>query len=219
MITAYFVGFAINGLFSTVPDKLGRKRTTFLVMIMSCIAQTIMLLVPVFAVRTLMFFIMGLSQVKVGVSYVWFSECVGFPYKSTAFTIINIFDGLTLAIQCIYFLYISRNWFWLPFFFTLLSYAATMTILICPESPRWHLVNGRRIEGIKALNRIAEMNETDERISEETIFVEDPTNFDVTVNPKTGHTRYGYSFTGKEDVLAEIDELLVEDDLDFIQEL
>ena len=63
------------------------------------------------------------------------------------------------------------------------------------------------------------MNETDERISEETIFVEDPTNFDVTVNPKTGHARYGYSFSGTEGVLAEIDELLVEDDLDFIQEL
>jgi len=88
----------MNGLFSTAPDNLGRRKTTFLVMIMSCIAQTVMLLVPMFSVRTLMFFVMGLSQIKVGVSYVWFSECVGFPYKSTAFTIINIFDGMTMAI-------------------------------------------------------------------------------------------------------------------------
>ena len=42
--------------------------------------------------------------------------------------------------------------------------------------------------GIEALNLIAEINGKHERhkIPEEAIFVEDPTNYDVTVNPKTG---------------------------------
>ena len=126
-----------------MPDKWGRKKSTFVAMIISCLAQTFMLLSHNYFVRTAMFFVMGLSQIKVGISYVWFSECVGYPYKSTAFTIINIFDGMTLAVQSIYFLFISRNWFWLPLFFCGLSYVATVTITICPESPRWHLVNGR----------------------------------------------------------------------------
>ena len=111
-----------------------------------------------FYVRTAMFFLMGLSQLKVGVSYVWLSECVGFQYKSTAFTLINMFDGMTMANVCLYYMFISLDWFWLCLFFCLLSYVATLTILICPESPRWHLVNGRKREAIEAFNRIAEMN-------------------------------------------------------------
>ena len=117
-----------------------------------------MIFVSNFYVRTAMFFLMGLSQLKVGVSYVWLSECVGYSYKSTAFTLINIFDGMTMAIVCLYYMNVSVDWFWLCLFFCLLSYVATATILICPESPRWHLVNGRTAEAIVALNKIAEMN-------------------------------------------------------------
>ena len=66
---------------------------------------------------------------------------------------------------------------------------ATVIILICPESPRWHLVNGRAREAIEAFNRIAEMNGVKEgqkgRIPLEAKFVEDPTNYDVTVDMKT----------------------------------
>ena len=43
------------------------------------------------------------------------------------------------------------------------------------------------------------MNLTDARIADDTIFVEDPTNFDVTVYPKTGLQHYGYSFSGVEE--------------------
>lgn len=77
MITAYFIGFAINGLLSTIPDLIGRKKTILYAMIGSCFAQTVMLFVPNFYVRTLMFFVMGLTMIKVGGSYVWLSECVG----------------------------------------------------------------------------------------------------------------------------------------------
>ena len=38
MITAYFVGYAANALFSTMPDKYGRKRSTYVSMICSCVA-------------------------------------------------------------------------------------------------------------------------------------------------------------------------------------
>jgi len=143
MITAYFIGFAMNGLLSTIPDLIGRKKTILYSMIVSCFAQTVMLFVPNFYVRTLMFFVMGLTMIKVGGSYVWLSECVGSSYKSTAFTMINIYDGMTMAVVCIYYMKINHSWFWLCLVQLLLSFAATATIMICPESPRWHLVNGR----------------------------------------------------------------------------
>ena len=61
MVTAFFVGFAMNGLLFTIPDRFGRKNTVFVAMLASCIAQTLMILVPTFAMRTAMFFVMGLS--------------------------------------------------------------------------------------------------------------------------------------------------------------
>ena len=110
-------------------------------------------------------------------------------------------------------MYVSIDWFWLCFAFCLLSYLATLTILICPESPRWHLVNGRSVEAIIALNQIAQMNgssasqgvtdndngvdgkgggrDTENSIAPppliplEAMFVEDPTNYDVTLDTKT----------------------------------
>ena len=162
-------------------------------MIASCFAQTVMILESDFTVRALMFFLMGLTQIKVGVSYVWLSECVGFSYKSTSFTLINIFDGMTMAILCVYYLTISRDWIWLCSFFCLLTYLATFALLFCPESPRWHLVNGRAPEAIKVLNEMAVMNGSEERIPDEAIFVEDPSNFDVTINPSTGQLEERFS--------------------------
>ena len=68
------------------------------------------------------------------------------------------------------------------------------------------------------------MNLTNKRISEDTIFVEDPTNFDVTVNPKTGQASHSYSFVDKVEYLTEravVDDVIVEEveeDIDFLEE-
>ena len=55
----------------------------------------------------------------------------------------------------------------------IISYVAFMLALICPESPRWYLVNGDRVQAIKAFNRIAELNGTKNRLSESVEFKEE----------------------------------------------
>ena len=183
MVTMYFAGYALNGFLSLMPDQIGRKKTTLYLMIVSCLSQAVMLVVKNFYIRSLMFFIMGLTQVKIGVSYVWLSECVGNSYKSTAFTIINVFEGLTLAVVGIYYLFISRSWYWLCLFMLAVSVLATALIPLCPESPRWYLTSGKRKEAIKELNWISRLNGSSNVIANEVIFVEDPTNYEVTVYP------------------------------------
>jgi len=37
MITAYFVGYLFNGLFFTIPDQIGRKKTILAVMVLSSV--------------------------------------------------------------------------------------------------------------------------------------------------------------------------------------
>ena len=98
---------------------------------------------------------------------------------------INMFDALPLVVTCIGYLYLSKHWYWVCFGGAVLTYTATIVAFFCPESPRWHLVNGRTPDAIRALNQIAEINGSLERIPEEAIFVEDPTNFEVIVDSAT----------------------------------
>ena len=150
-----------------------------------------------------MFFVIGLTQIKIGVSYVWLSECVGFGYKSTAFTIINVFEGLTLSIVGVYYLFISRDWYNLCLAMLIVSLVATALIPLCPESPRWLLTNGLREEAITELNWIARLNGQTQQISESTIFVEDPTNYDVTLLPSSGMAKEAYSARKEGEDLAD----------------
>ena len=50
-------------------------------------------------------------------------------------------------------------------------------MLICPESPRWLLVNGRSGEAISVLNHMAKINGASKLIPYDAQFVEDPTAF------------------------------------------
>lgn len=121
---------------------------------------------------------MGLSQVKNGLSFVWLSECTSTTYKPRGFTVINMFDALTMAVVGLYFIFISKEWFWLYFIMLLLTYITTALVVFCPESPRWHLINGRSAEAIAQLNLIGKLNGfVDDQIPPNAVFVEDPTNY------------------------------------------
>ena len=152
MITAYYVGFSVGGLLFGFPDKYGRKKSLIMGLGMSCVAQTVTIFVPNFWVRFAMFGLNGLSQIKNSVSYVWLSECTSQPYKSSAFTAINIVDALPMVITCLYFMFVSEQWVYLSTFFCAISYLALALAFICPESPRWLLVKGNSVAAIRTLN-------------------------------------------------------------------
>ena len=75
MLTAFYIGYAIGGVFFPMPDKYGRKLSLIFGLLLSCISQTCMILIPNFWVRFAMFGLSGLSQIKISVAYVWLSEC------------------------------------------------------------------------------------------------------------------------------------------------
>ena len=177
MVTLYFIGFACGGMLYALPDKLGRKNALLIGCLLAAIGQTISIFVPTIRARCLAFFLMGLAQVKAGTSYVWLSECTSLPYKSRAFTYINLFDAIPMALVGIYYIYLTKNWEWICLAMMILTYVAILMIYFCPESPRWHLINGRTPEAIVSLNYIAKMNGKEARIPTNAIFVEDPTNF------------------------------------------
>lgn len=149
MISAYYVGFAIGGVFFTWPDKYGRKFSCIFGLALSAVSQTVMIASSNFWVRFAMFFLSGLSQIKNSCSYVWLSECTSKDYKPKAFTYINIVDALPIVLMCVWFKYINKYWLYLPLLFTVLCYIAIIFAFFCPESPRWLLVNGKSKEAIE----------------------------------------------------------------------
>lgn len=64
-----------------------------------------------------------------------------------------------MGVTCIFFLTISRNWFWLWFTMTLVgTIAYILSMLLLPESPKWLIYRGREAEAIDVLNYIAKVN-------------------------------------------------------------
>ena len=60
IFTSYFFGYALGGFAYAFPDRFGRKCCLILGLLLSCIAQTGMIMSHSFVVRSLMFFVMGL---------------------------------------------------------------------------------------------------------------------------------------------------------------
>ena len=120
---------------------------------------------------------MGLSQIKNSVSYVWLAECVSMPMKPAAYTYINIIDAIPMAVFCAYVSYIDKNWLSINMYALGISYLAFFLAFLCPESPRWYLVNGKRKKAIKTLNYMAKFNGALTKIPKDAQFVEDPNIF------------------------------------------
>ena len=164
MYSQYFIGRLAGGVLAVLPDRIGRKKSVLGGMLVSLLAQTVLLFVPNLLVRSICFFVMGVANLKNSQSYVWSSECVPFSRKAHAFTVINVFDASPPLLTGLWYIFIGRDWFLVYAITVVMGYSALFLGFICPESPRWLLLNGRQKEAIDALNKIARWNRTDARI-------------------------------------------------------
>ena len=86
--------------------------------------------------------------------------------------------------SCAYFMYVGNDWYPLILGYTILGVVSFILItFLCPESPKWLLLQGRTDEAIKSLNYIAWFNRSKERIPQNTKFVE------AMVSDNLEHTR------------------------------
>ena len=108
---------------------------------------------------------------KQSVVYVWATELA--PAKnSTAVTVsLTCFDAGSLAFICTYFLLISKNWFPLMFFMTMLSTASFLFLaFVLPESPIWLINQGKTKEAVDVLNYIGKWNGVSKLLDDSVIF-------------------------------------------------
>lgn len=150
IVTGYFISYGCAGLLLfKIPDKWGRKNTIIFFGSIHSLAQFTIIFVPNYYVRFIAFVIMGSCQIKNSVSYVWLFDLVRQNDKPIAVGILNSWDCVTLAVTCLYFKFVSRNWFGLYFFMSVVGLVSLLILtFIIPESPKWLLHNNRKSEAI-----------------------------------------------------------------------
>jgi hypothetical protein len=123
-----------------VPDRIGCRRTLSIYGTIHTVAQWVMLLVPNYWVRLTMFVVMGLSQLKQNICYTWLFSLVHSSNKSVACSVINGWDMATIFVTCAYFQFVSRDWYGLYLFMTVLGTVSLLILVVfIPESPMWLL--------------------------------------------------------------------------------
>ena len=142
-----------------MPDRIGRKPTMIINFGLHIAAQYLVIFVPTYAARLTGLVLFGFTQLKNTVPYVYLVELVPAKFSTIMNASITSFDSGTIAVVCLYFLFVSRDWFPLIFGMTLLStFALLVIVYILPESPIWLLNTGRTADAIEALNAIGKIN-------------------------------------------------------------
>ena len=94
-------------------------------------------------------------------------------HKVAASTCLNMGDFGTVLMVGVVFRFITPDW--APLFRTLYYLSLVgfvMSLILCPESPKWLLLQGRQKEAIRVLNKIAGLNLSQNRIPEDAEFIE-----------------------------------------------
>jgi len=174
MISIHYVAYGISGLlFFSMTDRLGRKPTMTIMMGVHTAAQFLILFVPSYPARLIGLIFYGLTQMKNTVPYVYLVELVPARFSTSMSAGITSFDSATTAVVCIYFVFISKDWFPLFFAMTLLSTLSYLVIVFfLPESPIWLLNTGKTSDAIAALNKIGKFNGVGKQIPADAIFSE-----------------------------------------------
>ena len=192
MISMHYVAYGIAGLlFFPMPDRLGRKMTILINFGVHLVAQYLIIFVPVYEARFIGFVLIGASQIKNSVSYVYVVELVPARQSGPVNVCLTSFDSATMFFVCFYFIFISKDWFPLIFTMTALGTLAYLGIVfLLPESPIWLLKHGRVEDAIAAFNWIAKVNGSKNRIPDDAIFKEvasevDKIDIDESQGPET----------------------------------
>jgi MFS family permease len=174
MISIHYIAYGISGLlFFSMTDRMGRKPTMTIMMGIHTAAQFLILFVPSYSARLIGLILYGLTQMKNTVPYVYLIELVPAKFSTSMSAGITSFDSATTAVVCIYFIFISKDWFPLFFAMTLLSlFSYLLIVFYLQESPIWLLNTGRTSDAIAAFNKIGKFNGVKERIPEDAIFSE-----------------------------------------------
>jgi MFS family permease len=173
MLLCYGLCAGIFGVFLfPVPERWGRVKSMRIFGGVNVLAQFLVILVPNYYTRIIGYCMLGVSQLKNGISYVWMFENVENRLKSTACGVMNGVDAGTLGVMCIYFMYYPNYKYLQIIMSTLCAISYIILISVMPESAKWHLIKGNMEGALESFDTIAKLNGSKCRIPRDSTFAE-----------------------------------------------
>lgn len=157
----YFIGNVLgNSSLSHMGDTYGRIRMLRVGFVLSCILYAMM----IYSAHSkplvfLLLFLLGfLSPVRLNFSFIYGSEIIKTSHSTVICSFYNFFDGLTMIQASLYYKYISRDWFYLYWYFLSICIFGSVLSFMMPESPRYLICKGDFKRARQSFNFIAWMN-------------------------------------------------------------
>lgn len=162
----WFIGqLLFSPIIPKLQDRYGRKPVFNACSFVNFLTLFVMLFLPgrrnpSQALLYVLIFFNGVSTVgRVITGYTYFTEFYPEKYQSVIGTIWNVMEGLIVILMVIYFVFISKSWFWI------ILYAAATNITfqvialwLLPESPKWLYGQKRYAECAHVLKQMASFN-------------------------------------------------------------
>ena len=150
IISARHIAFGIAGaLFFAVPDYFGRRNPLLITWFISLVAEFVVIFIPSYEARLVGNIVGGACALKQSVTFVWIFELLPEKRKTMASVSMSCFNTATIAVVCLYFWAITKNW--MPLFLgmsVLNTVAFIFSAFFMPESPKWLIEKGRVEEAI-----------------------------------------------------------------------
>lgn len=163
--SANFLGFLFGVFFFPLPDAIGRKKTMILMLIPYMVTNAMVAYGDTIFIKTLGMFMQGVLHIRITLSYTHMYELIQEMDKSFCAQIINMADTLAMAFTGIILMLVTRDAVaYIQIVYIITTIGALIYLLLIPESPRWLITHGKHKEGIDALNWIAKVNGSKNRI-------------------------------------------------------
>lgn len=162
----WFIGqLVFSPIIPKLQDQYGRKLIFNACSFVNFLTLFFMLFLPyrrnpTQALLYVLIFFNGVSTVgRVITGYTYFTEFYPEKYQSVIGTVWNVMEGLIVILMVIYFVYISKNWYWIILYATISNFVfQVIGIWLLPESPKWLYDKKRYVECVKVLKGMATFN-------------------------------------------------------------
>ena len=112
-------------------------------------------------VMILALFTLGLcATARAQISIIYLFESIQKVHFCAVFTTASVIEGLFGISGSLYFLYVSKNWFYLLFVAYIVQLLATIGAFFIPESPKFLISSGQYERAAESLQVIAAWNKT-----------------------------------------------------------
>ena len=142
---SFFIGNVLgNSMVSHYGDVYGRIKMIRAGFVLSVFGYFVLIYsVHSKALVYLVLLLQGLlSPIRLNFSFIYGSEVIMTTHATIICSFYNFFDGLTMLQAALYFKYISRDWFYLYWYFLIVGFAGMVMSFFLPESPRYLICKG-----------------------------------------------------------------------------